>query len=83
MINALFLNCQILALNTIFNIEMLQNKKAIFFEKNIDSVTKSIQLMEQKHISLDVANKYYKIPDQYNWDFIVNQYLKSFNSIIS
>ena len=34
MINALDLNCQILALDTVFNREMLENKKSIFFKKN-------------------------------------------------
>ena len=38
MINALDLNCQIISLNTKFNIEMLENKKVVFFEKNVISV---------------------------------------------
>ena len=33
MINALYLNCQILALDTAFNREMLENKKSIFLIK--------------------------------------------------
>ena len=35
MINALDLNCQILALDTVFNREMLENKISVFFKKNI------------------------------------------------
>ena len=34
MINALDLNCQILALDTVFNREMLEKKKSVFFNKN-------------------------------------------------
>ena len=41
MINALDLNCQILALDTVFNREMLENKKSVFFNKN------SIQLLKK------------------------------------
>ena len=33
MINALDLNCQILALDTVFNKEMLENKKSVFLIK--------------------------------------------------
>ena len=40
MINALDLNCQILALDTVFNREMLENKKSIFFFKNKNSILK-------------------------------------------
>ena len=40
MINALDLNCQILALDTVFNREMLQSKKPIFFNKNKKAPTK-------------------------------------------
>ena len=39
MINALDLNCQILALDTVFNREMLENKKSLFFNKNENSIT--------------------------------------------
>ena len=34
MVNALDLNCQILALDTVFNREMLENKISVFLEKN-------------------------------------------------
>ena len=36
MINALDLNCQILALDTVFNREMLENKKTVLFNKKIN-----------------------------------------------
>ena len=44
MINALDLNCEILALKTLFNEEMLHGKKAVYFEKSINSIEKSFDL---------------------------------------
>ena len=73
MINALDLNCQILALDTVFNREMLKNKKSVFFNKN--SITKKINEFEDIFEELIKKNKNYKFPNKYNWEFIVNQYL--------
>ena len=46
MINALDLNCQIIA-KTKFNKEMLKNKYALFFKKNLKSITETINLFEK------------------------------------
>ena len=78
MINALDLNCQIIALNTPFNIEMLENKKVIFFEKNINSVSNSFKTLEKSYDDLIHSNKDYIMPLKYNWDHISNEYLKLF-----
>ena len=78
MINALDLNCQIIALKTKFNKEMLKNKYVLFFEKNLKSITETINLFEKKYQYLIKKNKNYKIPKKYEWDFIVDQYLKCF-----
>ena len=78
MINALDLNCQIIALKTKFNKEMLKNKYALFFKKNLKSITETINLFEKKYQYLIQKNKNYKIPKKYEWDFIVDQYLKCF-----
>lgn len=78
MINALFLNCQILALNTKFNFEMLKNKKAIYFEKEINSISKKINELERNYLSLNKKNKNYKIPKIYDWNYISNKYEKLF-----
>ena len=78
MINALDLNCNIIALNTKFNREMLSNKKVIFFEKKIDSIKNSILQFEEEFNILKNKNSKYKLPSIYNWDYIANQYLKLF-----
>ena len=74
MINALDLNCQILALDTVFNREMLKNKKSVFFNKN--SISKKIIELENRYDKLIYKNSSYKLPKKYDWNFIVKQYLE-------
>jgi len=83
MINALYLNCQILALNTSFNNEMLEDKKAIFFEKNMRSISDAIDLFEFKYESIVNENMKYKIPRKYDWNFIVEKYLEIFYDLVN
>jgi hypothetical protein len=83
MINALDLNCQILALETPFNKEMLIGKKSIFFKKNVESVSEKIQLFEKNYERLINVNSAYTIPKEYRWDFITKKYLKVFLELIS
>ena len=79
MINALDLNCQILALDTVFNREMLVNKKSVFFNKN--SISKKIYEFEVIYEKLIKKNSNYKLPKKYDWDLIVKQYLKVFDGL--
>lgn len=81
MINALDLNCQILALDTVFNREMLYNKKSIFFNKNENSISNKINEFEERYNELFTKNINYKIPKKYDWDFISNQYLEVFYTL--
>ena len=81
MVNALHLNAEIIALKTKFNIEMLENKKSIFFEKTIDSVANAINLFEKKHFEQRKINSNYILDDKYNWDVITEKYLDLFNKI--
>ena len=81
MINAIDLNCQILALDTLFNREMLKNKKSIFFKKNIHSVKESVIGFENNYIKLNDSNVGYELPNKYKWNFIVEQYIKLFYRI--
>ncbi len=74
MINALDLNCNIIALNTSFNREMLFDKQCIFFEKNIKSITDSIKNFETKYRNIDDSADKYILPKKYNWENITNQY---------
>ena len=61
MINALDLNCQILALETAFNREMLENKKSIFFNKNENLISKNINEFEERYYELIKNNISYKL----------------------
>ena len=79
MINALDLNSQILALDTVFNREMLENKNSIFFKKN--SISKKIDEFENRYDELIYKNSNYILPEKYDWDFIFNQYLEVFYSL--
>jgi len=81
MINALDLNCQILALDTVFNREMLQSKKPILFNKNKNSISKKINEFEERYNELIQQNSNYKIPEKYNWNYISNQYLEVFKNL--
>ncbi len=81
MINALDLNCQILALDTVFNREMLYNKKSILFNKNENSISNKINEFEERYNELIHQNTGYILPKKYNWDFISNQYLEVFQGL--
>ena len=79
MINALDLNCQILALDTVFNREMLENKKSVFFNKK--SINKKINELEEKYDELIQKNCNYKISKKYDWENITYKYLKIFQKL--
>ena len=76
MINALDLNCQILALDTVFNREMLENKKSVFFNKK--SIMEKINEFESRYDEFIQINSTYKLPKKYDWNFISRQYLEIF-----
>ena len=82
MINALDLNCQILALNTPFNKEMLQNRKKMLFEKNKISINECIDNFEHNYNTLILENSDYKLPKKYNWDIICNNYINLFSNLV-
>lgn len=81
MINALDLNLIIIALNTPFNIEMLKDKSSIYFEKKIDSVMESINKLEENYDLYIKLNENYKILEAYNWNYILDKYLKTFKDL--
>ena len=81
MINALDLNCQILALNTVFNREMLRNKNLVFFNKNENSIKEKINEFEDRYEEFIKKNSNYKLLKKYNWNFIVKQYSEIFKKL--
>lgn len=85
MIKALAYNSAILALDTPFNREMLQNNKfGLFFKKHINSVSYMINYCEKEFLLIDRlrSNSIKGIIKKYQWDGITNQYLQVFKDLI-
>ena len=84
MIKAMGYGCAILALNTVFNKEMLANGLyGIYFEKNQEAVRQQINYADQypKKIKNLRENSHLGITDKYNWDCITDQYLEVFRRL--
>ncbi|MDC1371463.1 DUF1972 domain-containing protein [Flavobacteriaceae bacterium] len=84
MIKAMAYGCAILALNTVFNKEMLNNDSyGIYFEKNQQAVRQQIDYADQhpKQIKKLSDNSNLGITDKYNWDCITDQYLEVFRQL--
>jgi len=84
MIKAMGYGCAILALNTVFNKEMLANGLyGIYFEKNQEAVRQQINYADQdpKKIKNLRQNSHLGITDKYNWDCITDQYLEVFKRL--
>lgn len=84
MIKAMGYGCAILALNTVFNKEMLANGLyGIYFEKNQEAVRQQINYADQypKKIKKLRENSHLGITDKYNWDCITDQYLEVFRRL--
>jgi len=77
--------CAILALDTLFNKEMLQKGKfGLFFKKDFFSISNTIEYCEKENILIDKLRKesVNGITNKYNWDFVTSQYLEVFKSLI-
>ncbi len=84
MLKALGYGCAILALNTPFNQEMLQNgKHGWFFEKNVTAVKRIVLEAENNPISLEELRKAARsgLTQKYNWDYVTDQYQEVFSSL--
>jgi glycosyltransferase involved in cell wall biosynthesis len=84
MIKAMAYGCAILALNTVFNKEMLNNDSyGIYFEKNQAAVRQQIDYADQNHKQIEKLsqNSHLGITNKYNWDCITNQYLDVFRRL--
>ena len=84
MIKAMAYGCAILALNTVFNKEMLVNGLyGIYFEKNQEAVRQQINYADQytKKIKKLRQNSHLGITNKYNWDCITDQYLEVFRQL--
>jgi glycosyltransferase involved in cell wall biosynthesis len=84
MLKALGYGCAILALNTRFNQEMLQNgKHGWYFEKNHAAVLEIIDRAERSSMELDALRSTSRdgLTQKYNWDHVTEQYLEVFKSL--
>ena len=86
MIKAMAYSSSILALDTVFNQEMLQNGKfGIFFKKELISVTNQIDYCEKEKLIIDKLRQesVNGITQKYNWDCVTKEYLEVFKSLVS
>ncbi|MDP3470319.1 MAG: glycosyltransferase, partial [Algoriphagus sp.] len=85
MLKALGYGCAILALDTPFNQEMLQNgKHGWYFEKNPESLK---EIVEKAEAEPEKMNEFRLIArsgltQKYNWDYVTEQYLEVFFSLV-
>ncbi len=85
MLKAMAYGCAILALDTPFNREMLQEgKHGVFFEKNVQSITKSIESAELDihHLEKLRSTARSGLIEKYNWDFVTTQYITVFKELV-
>ncbi|MDC0382355.1 DUF1972 domain-containing protein [Flavobacteriaceae bacterium] len=84
MIKAMAYGCAILALETVFNREMLDNDSyGIYFDKNQDAVRQQINYADEHPNKIEKfrQNSHLGITDKYNWDYITDQYLDVFRQL--
>ena len=81
MIKAMAYGTAIIALNTVFNKEMLsEDLHGLYFEKNKDSACQLIEYAENNENKIIALRKTSQqgITRRYNWDYITQQYLNLF-----
>ena len=86
MIKAMAYGTAIIALNTVFNKEMLSDDlHGLYFEKNEESVCERIEYAEKSETEIvalrEISQK--GITNRYNWDYITQQYLNLFKKLVS
>lgn len=84
MLKALGFGCAILAMDTRFNQEMLQQGKyGWYFDKNIDSVVQIIDKSENSPEEMEDLRAHSRdgLTQKYNWDFVTDEYELLFKSL--
>jgi len=84
MLKALGYNCAIIALDTRFNQEMLQNgKHGWFFQKNTPSVAEVIDKAEMAEPEMEQlrSTAVLGLTEKYNWDHVTDKYLRVFQEL--
>jgi glycosyltransferase involved in cell wall biosynthesis len=86
MIKAMAYGSSILALDTVFNQEMLQKGKfGLFFKKELLSVTNWIEYCEKEKFIIEKLRQesVNGIIEKYDWECVTNQYLEVFKNLVS
>jgi glycosyltransferase involved in cell wall biosynthesis len=86
MVEAMAFGCAILALDTPFNREMLEDGKwGLFFEKNSSSVASLMQKVEQQEDILDGLRNISRegLTGRYEWEQITDDYLTLFKELVA
>ena len=86
MIKAMAYGCAILALDTVFNHEMLQKGNfGLFFKKELFSITNMIDYCEKEKLIIDKLRQesINGISEKYDWDFVTSEYLEVFKFLVS
>lgn len=84
MLKAISNQCAILALDTPFNREMLnEGEFGMFFEHSSDSVAKNMNALETDRVPLDGLRMKVKngLGQKYNWDAITEQYIAEYQKL--
>jgi glycosyltransferase involved in cell wall biosynthesis len=84
MLKAMGYDCAILALDTRFTREMLQNgKHGWFFEKSDSSILNIIEKAETSPLEMQVLRETSRagLTKKYNWDHVTDQYLEVFQQL--
>ena len=84
LIEALSYGNAVLALNTVFNKEVMQGEKyGLYFEKNKESVKQIIQYADLNPYQIfDLkSNSKNALKKKYDWDYIVDQYIEVFEDL--
>ncbi len=84
MLKAMGYGCAILALDTPFNQEMLQNgKHGWYFDKNVKAVKEIVGKAENDPSQMDEFRKEARsgLTQKYNWDYVTQQYIEVFEEL--
>ena len=85
MLKAMANKCAILALNTRFNQEMLNNGEfGLFFDKNEKSLKTKMNEIEQSPALVESLRKKVNngLGEKYNWEFVSKQYINLMNKLL-
>jgi glycosyltransferase involved in cell wall biosynthesis len=84
MLKAMGYGCAILALDTPFNQEMLQNgKHGWYFDKKVKAVAEIVGKAEKNPSEMNELRKEARsgLTQKYNWDYVTEQYLEVFQEL--